>query len=79
MTAGYLSWMAKLKMCQQASEDGHLVLFANKFLTVELKDADLLANIEFIKTDYSINKKIGLQNGNSGAKDTIEKYHTNDS
>ena len=61
-------------MCQKASEDGHLVLFANKFLSVELKDADLLANIEFIKTDQTINKKIGLQNGNSGAKDAIEKY-----
>ena len=61
-------------MCQQASEDGHLVLFSSKFMSVDLKDADLLSNVEFIKTDYTINKKIGLQNGNSGSKDTIEKY-----
>ena len=61
-------------MCQQASEDGHLVLFSSKFLSVELKDADLLTNMEFIKSDQSINKKIGLQNGHLGAKDAIEKY-----
>ena len=61
-------------MCQQASEDGHLILYSRKFIPVELKSDDLLSNINFIKNDETINKKIGQQDGNSGAEDAIEKY-----
>ena len=56
-------------MCQQASEDGHLILYSRKFIPVELKSDDLLSNINFIKNDETINKKIGQQDGNSGTED----------
>ena len=61
-------------MTQQAAEDSRLVLFSSNFMTVELGSSDLLENVDFIKTNTDINKKIGLHNMGPGAKAAIEEY-----
>ena len=61
-------------MCQQAAEDSKLYLFSAKHLEVTLPGNDILSNVEYIKRDTNINKKIGLQNVGSGAQDVLDIY-----
>ena len=46
-------------MCHQASEDGHLALFSQTYQMFKPTSHDLLSNVEAIKQDSDVNKKVG--------------------
>ena len=68
-------------MLHKASEDAQLLFFSQNYVAIEsdqLKSSELLGNVEFVKTDKEINKKVGpfyTTDGRvNGAEKAIEEY-----
>eukprot|EP00092_Neocalanus_flemingeri_P080292 GFUD01100134.1.p1 GENE.GFUD01100134.1~~GFUD01100134.1.p1 ORF type:complete len:2596 (+),score=710.97 GFUD01100134.1:181-7968(+) len=59
-------------MCHQAAEDSKLVFYSVKHVEVSLPGNDILSNVDFVKHDKEINKKIGQQDVGSGANEILE-------
>ena len=61
-------------MTAQAAEQSTLILFSTKHMELQLPGKDILANVEFIKHDSNLNKRIGQQEGAQGAVDCVEEW-----
>ena len=65
-------------MCQQACEDSQLVFFSANHLELQLPGSEILSNVEFVKTNPELNKKVGVLTSSRGALTVLKDHLDNE-